>query len=109
MSAPKRVVVWGTGFVGKMVIPEIVRHPAFELVGVGVSNPDKVGRDTIYHDASHPSEWILPVSSDPTWARTAFLCFISGIASRQGPARHNNGPGGNHGGSSGRSRLTSAG
>lgn len=41
----KRVVVWGTGFVGKMVIAEIVRHPAFELVGVGVSNPDKVGKD----------------------------------------------------------------
>ena len=41
----KRVVVWGTGFVGRMVIPEIVRHPAFELVGVGVSNPDKVGKD----------------------------------------------------------------
>jgi 2,4-diaminopentanoate dehydrogenase len=41
----KRVVVWGTGVVGKMVIPEIVRHPAFELVGVGVSNPEKVGRD----------------------------------------------------------------
>ena len=45
MSPPKRVVVWGTGFVGKMVIPEILRHPAFELVGVGVSNPEKVGRD----------------------------------------------------------------
>ena len=42
---PKRVVVWGTGFVGRMVIAEIVKHPAFELVGVGVSNPDKVGRD----------------------------------------------------------------
>ena len=42
---PRRVVVWGTGFIGKMVIPEIVRHPAFELVGVGVSHPDKVGRD----------------------------------------------------------------
>jgi len=42
---PKRVVVWGTGFVGRMVIPEIVRHPRFELAGVGVSNPDKVGRD----------------------------------------------------------------
>jgi 4-hydroxy-tetrahydrodipicolinate reductase len=41
----KRVVVWGTGFVGEMVISEIVRHPAFELVGVGVSNPDKVGID----------------------------------------------------------------
>jgi hypothetical protein len=41
----KRVVVWGTGFVGRMVIAEIVKHPLFELVGVGVSNPDKVGRD----------------------------------------------------------------
>ena len=28
-----------------MVIPEVVKHPLFELVGVGVSNPDKVGRD----------------------------------------------------------------
>ncbi len=41
----KRVVVWGTGFVGRMVIPEIVRHPVFELVGVGVHDPDKSGRD----------------------------------------------------------------
>ncbi|MDT5333011.1 MAG: hypothetical protein QOF31_4308, partial [Mycobacterium sp.] len=44
-SGEKRVVVWGTGFVGRMVIPEIVKHPLFELVGVGVSNPEKVGRD----------------------------------------------------------------
>ena len=41
----KRVVVWGTGFVGKMVIPEILPHPEFDLVGVGVSTPVKVGRD----------------------------------------------------------------
>ena len=45
MSAKKRVVVWGTGFVGKLVIPEILKHPEFELVGVGVSNREKVGRD----------------------------------------------------------------
>ncbi len=45
MSTPKRVVVWGTGFVGKMVIPEILKHPGFDLVGVGVSNPEKVGLD----------------------------------------------------------------
>src|SRR5205085_10729571 len=45
MTDSKRVVVWGTGFVGRMVIPEMVKHPLFELVGVGVSNPDKVGRD----------------------------------------------------------------
>ncbi len=42
---PKRVVVWGTGFVGKMIIPEVVGHPAFELVGVGVHSPEKAGRD----------------------------------------------------------------
>src|SRR5579862_1776618 len=41
----KRIVVWGTGFVGRLVIPEVVRHPHFELLGVGVSNPDKVGKD----------------------------------------------------------------
>jgi hypothetical protein len=41
----KRVVVWGTGFVGRMVIAEIVKHPEFELIGVGVGNPEKVGRD----------------------------------------------------------------
>lgn len=44
-ESPKRVVVWGTGFVGRMVIPEVVRHPRFELAGVGVHNPEKVGRD----------------------------------------------------------------
>ena len=38
----KRVVVWGTGFVGRMVLPEIVKHPLFDLVGVGVSNPDSI-------------------------------------------------------------------
>ncbi|NUR26672.1 MAG: dihydrodipicolinate reductase [Catenulispora sp.] len=46
MNAPKRIVLWGTGFVGKLVLAELLRpHPLFELVGVGVSNPAKVGRD----------------------------------------------------------------
>ena len=40
-----RVVVWGTGVVGSMLIAEIVRHPGFELVGVGVHDPAKVGVD----------------------------------------------------------------
>ncbi len=38
----KRIVLWGTGVVGSMVLAEIIRHPRFELVGVGVSNPEKV-------------------------------------------------------------------
>ena len=50
----KRIVVWGTGFVGKLVIEEIVTHPAYELVGVGVSNPDKVGKDVGEICGIHP-------------------------------------------------------
>jgi hypothetical protein len=42
---PHRIVVWGTGFVGKMVTKEIVDHPNFELVGAIVSDPDKDGKD----------------------------------------------------------------
>ena len=45
MSAKRRVILWGTGFVGKMVIRELAEHPAFELVGVIVSDPEKHGRD----------------------------------------------------------------
>jgi 2,4-diaminopentanoate dehydrogenase len=45
VTPSKRVVVWGTGFVGKLVIAEIIPHPVFDLVGVGVSNPTKVGKD----------------------------------------------------------------
>ena len=45
MTSRKRVVLWGTGVVGSMVAAELVDHPASELVGVGVSNPAKVGRD----------------------------------------------------------------
>ena len=44
MTEKKRVIVWCTGFVGKMVIPEVLRHPNFELVGVGVNDKDKVGQ-----------------------------------------------------------------
>ncbi len=41
----KPIVLWGTGVVGSMVLAEIIGHPRFELAGVGVSNPEKVGRD----------------------------------------------------------------
>jgi 4-hydroxy-tetrahydrodipicolinate reductase len=40
-----KVIVWGTGFVGKMVIRELLDHPEFELAGVIVNDPQKDGRD----------------------------------------------------------------
>ncbi|CAM3158695.1 diacylglycerol kinase [Nocardioides dubius] len=44
-STPLRVVGWSTGTVGRHVIAGIDRHPELELVGLWVSNPEKVGQD----------------------------------------------------------------
>jgi hypothetical protein len=40
-----RVIVWGTGVVGKLVIRELLSHPEFELAGVIVHDPAKDGVD----------------------------------------------------------------
>ena len=40
-----RVVVWGTGNVGRPAIRAVASHRDLELAAVVVSNPDKVGRD----------------------------------------------------------------
>ena len=45
MTKPYRVVAWSTGNVGVHVIAGIDARPDLELVGVWVSNPDKVGKD----------------------------------------------------------------
>ena len=42
---PHKVIVWGTGFVGKMVIEELLEHPDYDLVGVLVNAPEKDGVD----------------------------------------------------------------
>ena len=44
-AMPYRVVQWSTGNVGRHAIAGIDAHPELELVGLFVSNPDKVGRD----------------------------------------------------------------
>ena len=40
-----RVVVWGTGNVGRPAIRAVAAHRDLELAGVIVANPDKVGVD----------------------------------------------------------------
>jgi hypothetical protein len=42
---PYRVIQWATGQVGKAAIRHFVENPTFQLVGVYVSNPEKVGKD----------------------------------------------------------------
>ena len=45
MTKTYRVVQWSTGHVGKHAIAGIDARPDVELVGLWVSNPDKVGKD----------------------------------------------------------------
>lgn len=40
-----RLIQWGTGNVGKHALRTIIERPSYELVGVRVYNPDKVGKD----------------------------------------------------------------
>jgi len=40
-----RVIVWGTGLVGKAVLRELLMHPLYEVVGVIVNSPEKDGQD----------------------------------------------------------------
>ena len=44
-DAPVRVVVWGTGNMGRAAIRSVVAHPDLELAGVIVSSAAKDGRD----------------------------------------------------------------
>ena len=41
----KRVVVWGTGNVGRPALRAVLAHRELELAGVVVANPAKIGRD----------------------------------------------------------------
>ena len=45
MQDKYRVIQWATGNVGKVSIRQFVENPSFELVGILVTNPDKVGKD----------------------------------------------------------------
>ncbi len=44
MTPPYRVVAWSTGNVGRHAIAGIDARPDLELVGLWVSNPEKVGQ-----------------------------------------------------------------
>lgn len=40
-----RVIQWATGVVGRTALKHFIENPVIELVGVAVTNPDKVGKD----------------------------------------------------------------
>ena len=44
-ATPYRVVQWATGSIGQISIRHLVDNPVYELVGVYVTSPEKLGRD----------------------------------------------------------------
>src|SRR4051794_33588023 len=44
-GSARRVVVWGTGNVGRPALRAVAAHRDLELAGVIVANPAKLGRD----------------------------------------------------------------
>ncbi|MDD5092867.1 MAG: hypothetical protein PHV74_00590 [Dehalococcoidia bacterium] len=45
MKSPYRVIVWGPGTIGSVLLREIAKKPELELVGVRAYNPEKNGKD----------------------------------------------------------------
>ena len=40
-----RVIQWATGVVGQTALKHFIENPVIDLVGVYVTNPEKVGKD----------------------------------------------------------------
>jgi 2,4-diaminopentanoate dehydrogenase len=70
---PERVVVWGTGNMGRAAIRAVVAHPGLELAGVIVSTPEKAGRD-----AGDLAELGHPLGVAATLDAGAALAALSG-------------------------------
>lgn len=59
-----RVIQWGTGSVGKHALRTIIEHPDYELVGLRVYNPDKVGVDAGSLVGAHDTGVLATDSTD---------------------------------------------
>jgi 2,4-diaminopentanoate dehydrogenase len=93
MSRTYRVVQWSTGHVGKHAIAGIDARPDLELVGVWVSNPDKVGKDagelaglgcTLGVAATNDAESLLALEPDcivhTAWADDRIMEALADLA-----------------------------
>jgi 4-hydroxy-tetrahydrodipicolinate reductase len=88
-----RVVQWSTGHVGKHAIAGIDARPDLELVGLWVSNPDKVGKDagelaglgrTLGVTATNDADALLAMKPDcivhTAWADTRLFEAMADLA-----------------------------
>jgi hypothetical protein len=97
-----RVIQWATGHVGGAALRHFIANPAFELVGVLVTNPEKVGKDagelvglpSCGVRATDDVEAILAMEADcvhfsPAWTDVATVCRLlragKNVVSAPGP------------------------
>jgi 2,4-diaminopentanoate dehydrogenase len=66
-----RVIQWATGNIGARSLRAVIDHPEMELVGLWVSNPDKVGMDAGKLAGTGPSGIIATNSADDLIATPA--------------------------------------
>ena len=66
-----RVIVWGTGFVGKAVLHSLAGHPNYEIVGVIVNDPAKDGRDVGEILGTSPTGLLASRDAEAVLARDA--------------------------------------
>ncbi len=76
-TPPTRVVVWGTGHVGRLAIGCVLQHPGLELAGVIVHDPAKAGRDA--GDLSGGGPTGILATTDPAAALRGadVLCYTA--------------------------------
>ena len=77
MTNPKkiRVIQWATGNIGTRSLRAVIEHPDFELAGLWVSSPAKVGQDagTL---CGAPETGILATNSVDEMVNTAADCVL---------------------------------
>jgi hypothetical protein len=75
-----RVIQWATGVVGRTALKHFIENPAIELVGVHVTNPEKVGKDAGDLVGLPPTGVIATSDVEALIALDADCVFFAGLA-----------------------------
>ena len=84
--SPYRVIQWGTGSVGTHALRTIIEHPDYEIAGVRVYNPDKVGIDAGTLVGGHETGVVATDSRDDILAIDADAVCYNALGSTLGSA-----------------------
>lgn len=88
-AGPYRIIQWVTGHVGSVALRHFIENPTYELVGLRVTNQEKVGRDagdlagteSTGVIATDDAEAVIAMDADcvfytPMWAEVDVICRL---------------------------------